>query len=241
MTDTTLQFARRDRAGGEELSQRGARRCASWLTTTDHKRIAILYALSITSFFFIGGIAIGVVRLELMTPHADVVSAEAYNRLFTLHGIIMVWFFLVPSIPTTLGNFLLPMMIGAHDVAFPRLNLLSWYLFMLGAAFTLYVLIAGGVDTGWTFYTPLSTDYATGHVAAAAAGVFVAGFSTIATGVNFVATIHMLRAPGMTWFRLPLFVWSMYAVSLVMLLATPVLAMTLLLIFAERCLRYAGF
>ncbi|MBV9627074.1 MAG: cbb3-type cytochrome c oxidase subunit I [Xanthobacteraceae bacterium] len=233
MTDTTLEFA----PAAEPLEKNYLNEETtlwSWLTTTDHKRIGILYTLSITFFFFIGGLAIGVVRLELMTPHADIVSAEAYNRLFSLHGIIMVWFFLVPSIPTTLGNFLVPMMIGAHDVAFPRLNLLSWYLFMLGALFTLYVLIAGGVDTGWTFYTPLSTSYATGHVAAAAAGVFVAGFSTIATGVNFVATIHMLRAPGMTWFRLPLFVWSMYAVSLVMLLATPVLAMTLLLIFAER-------
>src|SRR5215475_10828224 len=206
----------------------------SWLTTTDHKRIAILYAVSITLFFFIGGIAIAMVRLELMTPHGLFLTSDAYNRLFSLHGIIMVWFFLVPSIPATMGNFLLPMMIGAPDVAFPRLNLLSWYLYVGGALFTVYVILAGGVDTGWTFYTPLSTNYATGHVAAAASGVFVAGFSTIATGVNFVATTHMLRAPGMTWFRLPLFVWAIYAVSLVMLLSTPVLAMTLLLIIAER-------
>src|SRR6266849_471024 len=204
----------------------------SWLTTTDHKRIAILYAISITLFFFIGGIAIAMVRLELMTPQGLFLTSDAYNRLFSLHGIIMVWFFLVPSIPATMGNFLLPLMIGAHDVAFPRLNLLSWYLYVLGAAFTVYALISGGVDTGWTFYTPLSTNYATGYVVAAAAGVFVVGFSSIATGVNFIATAHMLRAPGMTWFRLPLFVWGMYTVSMVMVLATPVLAMSLLLVIA---------
>ena len=173
----------------------------SWLTTTDHKRIAILYAVSITLFFFIGGIAIALVRLELMTPQGLFLTSDAYNRLFSLHGIIMVWFFLVPSIPATMGNFLLPLMIGAHDVAFPRLNLLSWYLYVFGAAFTVYALISGGVDTGWTFYTPLSTNYATGYVVAAAAGVFVVGFSSIATGVNFIATAHMLRAPGLTWFR----------------------------------------
>ena len=146
----------------------------------------------------------------------------------------MVWFFLVPSIPTTLGNFLLPMMIGAHDVAFPRLNLLSWYLFAIGAAFTIYSIIAGGVDTGWTFYTPFSTLFSNSHVLAAAAGVFVAGFSSIATGVNFITTTHMLRAPGMTWFRLPLMVWALYTTSIVMVLATPVLAISLLLIIAER-------
>jgi cytochrome c oxidase subunit 1 len=154
--------------------------------------------------------------------------------LFTLHGIVMVWFFLVPSIPTTLGNFLLPMMIGAHDVAFPRLNLLSWYLFAIGALFTLYSIIAGGVDTGWTFYTPFSTMFSNSHVIAAAVGVFITGFSSIATGVNFITTTHMLRAPGMSWFRLPLFVWAIYATSLVMVLATPVLAISLLLIIAER-------
>ena len=207
---------------------------ASWLTTTDHKRIAILYALSITAFFFIGGIAIGIVRLELITPQGSLLTDDQYNRLFTLHGIVMVWFFLVPSIPTTLGNFLLPMMIGAHDVAFPRLNLLSWYLFAIGAAFTIYSIIAGGVDTGWTFYTPFSTLFSNSHVLAAAAGVFVAGFSSIATGVNFITTTHTLRAPGMTWFRLPLMVWALYTTSIVMVLATPVLAISLLLIIAER-------
>ena len=208
----------------------------SWLSTTDHKRIAILYALSITFFFFIGGMAAGIVRIELMFPHGEMLSDDAYNRLFTLHGIVMVWFFLVPSIPTTLGNFLLPMMIGAKDVAFPRLNLLSWYIFIVGACFAIFSIVAGGVDTGWTFYTPLSTMFSNGAVISAAAGVFIVGFSSIASGVNFITTVHMLRAPGMTWFRLPLFVWAMYATSLVMVLATPVLAMSLLLVMAERWL-----
>ena len=175
-----------------------------------------------------------VIRLELMTPKADVVSDEAYNRLFTLHGVVMVWFFLIPSIPTIFGNFLIPLMIGAKDLAFPRLNLISWYLNLIGGLFVLYVLISGGVDTGWTFYTPYSTMFANGAVIPAAAGVFFAGFSSIATGINFIATIHMLRTKGMTWFRLPLFVWAMYAVSLVFILATPVLAITLVLISAER-------
>jgi cytochrome c oxidase subunit 1 len=208
----------------------------SWLSTTDHKRIAILYALSITFFFFIGGMAAGIVRIELMFPHGEMLSDDAYNRLFTLHGIVMVWFFLVPSIPTTLGNFLLPMMIGAKDVAFPRINLLSWYIFIVGACFAIFSIVAGGVDTGWTFYTPLSTMFSNGAVISAAAGVFIVGFSSIASGVNFITTVHMLRAPGMTWFRLPLFVWAMYATSLVMVLATPVLAMSLLLVMAERWL-----
>ena len=214
---------------------------ASWLTSTDHKRIAILYAISITFFFFLGGIAITIVRIELFTPEANVVSADTYNKLFTFHGIIMVWFFLVPSIPTTLGNFLLPLMIGARDVAFPKLNLFSWYLNITGGLCTMYALIAGGVDTGWTFYTPFSTMFSNTHVVAAAMGVFIAGFSSIAAGVNFIATTHMLRAPGMTWFRLPLFVWAMYATSLVMVLATPVLAVTLLLLIMERWLHLPIF
>jgi cytochrome c oxidase subunit 1 len=207
---------------------------SSWLTTTDHKRIGIMFAFSITLFFFIAGTAIGLVRLELLEPRGLFLSDDQYNRLFTLHGIVMVWFFLVPSIPATLGNFVLPMMIGARDVAFPRLNLMSWYLFTIGGLFTIFTIWAGGVDTGWTFYTPFSTLFSNGHVIAAAAGVFVVGFSSIATGVNFIVTTHMLRAPGMTWFHLPLMVWAIYATSLVMVLATPVLAMSLLLVMAER-------
>ncbi|MFO1039651.1 MAG: cytochrome c oxidase subunit I [Geminicoccaceae bacterium] len=206
----------------------------SWLTTTDHKRIAILYFATITFFFFVGGSAATLIRLELLTPNADVTTADGYNKLFTLHGIIMVWFFLVPSIPNTLGNFIVPLAIGAPDVAFPRLNLFSWYLVVAGGGLTLFALLAGGVDTGWTFYTPYSTIFSNGYVAAAAMGVFVVGFSSIASGVNFIATIHLLRAPGMTWFRLPLFVWAIYTTSIVMVLATPVLAISLLLITLER-------
>ena len=206
----------------------------SWLLTTDHKRIAILYAIGITFFFFLGGAAATAIRIELFTPKGDFVTADEYNRLFTLHGVVMVWFFLVPSIPTTLGNFLLPMMIGAKDVAFPKLNLLSWYLYLAGGLLTVASLLAGGVDTGWTFYTPFSTLYSNSCVLLAAFGVFVVGFSSIATGINFIATCHLMRAKGMTWMRLPLFVWAMYATALVMVLATPVLAMSLLMIVAER-------
>ena len=206
----------------------------SWLTTLDHKRIAILYTITITLLFGIGGAAAAMIRLDLMTPHSQLVSVETYNKLFTMHGVIMVWFFLIPSIPATLGNFLVPMMVGARDLAFPRLNLLSWYLFVGGALFTIYALLSGGVDTGWTFYPPYSTTFSTSQVFAAATGVFIAGFSSILTGLNFVVTVHSMRAPGMTWFRLPLFIWAMYATSLILILATPVLAMTLMLMGMER-------
>ncbi|MBZ6075706.1 cytochrome c oxidase subunit I [Microvirga puerhi] len=206
----------------------------SWLLTTDHKRIAILYLYAVTFFFFIGGAAAALVRIELLTPGGDFLTNEGYNRTFTLHGVIMVWFFLIPSIPNTFGNFLIPLMIGARDLAFPRLNLLSWYIYLLGGTLTLYVLVAGGVDTGWTFYTPLSSMFANGNVVAATVAIFIAGFSSILTGLNFIVTIHTLRAPGMTWGRLPLFVWSHYATSLILVLATPILAITLALIAAER-------
>jgi cytochrome c oxidase subunit 1 len=207
---------------------------AAWLLTTDHKRVAWLYLVSLTAFFFLGGAFAVLIRIELATPAGDLVSDDTYNRLFSLHGIIMVWFFLVPSIPATLGNFLLPLMIGARDLAFPRLNLASWYVFILGSLFALASVLFGGVDTGWTFYTPLSTLYANGFVSMAALGVFIVGFSTIMTGINFIVTIHTLRAPGLTWFRLPIFVWTMYATALVMVLATPVLAASLILIVLER-------
>jgi len=206
----------------------------SWLLTTDHKRVALLYLASVTMFFFVGGAAAALMRFDLLTPEADLLTNEGYNRAFTLHGVIMVWFFLIPSIPNTFGNFLLPLMIGARDLAFPRLNLLSWYVYMLGGLFTLFVLVAGGVDTGWTFYTPLSSMFAHGHVILAATAVFVVGFSSIMTGLNFIVTVHKLRCPGMTWGRLPLFVWSMYATSLILVLATPVLSVALALIAAER-------
>jgi cytochrome c oxidase subunit 1 len=211
-------------------------RLGSWFLTTDHKRVAILYFGGITMFFFIGGAAAALMRLELATPAGALVSSDVYNRLFTTHGIVMVWFFLIPSIPTTLGNFLLPLMIGARDLAFPRLNIMSWYIFMLGGAFVLYALLVGGIDTGWTFYTPFSTFYSNGHVIVGVLGVFIAGFSSILTGLNFIVTVHRLRAPGLTWFRLPIFVWSLYSTAVILVLATPVLAGTLLLIAVERLL-----
>ena len=206
----------------------------SWLLTLDHKRIAILYLLTTVFFFMIGGTAAALIRLELLTPAGDLVAADTYNKLFSIHGIIMVFFFLVPIAPAVFGNFLIPIMIGARDVAFPRLNLLSWYLFVTGGCFELYMMIWGGVDTGWTFTTPLSTHYINTHVIAAAMGIFVAGFSSILTGVNFVVTIHRLRAPGMTWFRLPLFIWSYYATAIIFILATPVIAISLALVVVER-------
>jgi cytochrome c oxidase subunit 1 len=206
----------------------------AWLTTHDHKRIGILYALGITFFFFLGGAAATLIRLNLVTPDGALMGAETYNKAFTFHGVVMVWFFLIPSIPATLGNFLLPLMIGARDVAFPRLNLASWYLYMVGGLFTIATLLAGGVDTGWTFYTPFSTMFSNSNVFLVVVGVFITGFSSIFTGLNFIVTVHALRAPGMTWFRLPLFVWAIYATSLVLVLATPVLAMTLALIGLER-------
>lgn len=209
-------------------------RFRSWLLTTDHKRIGILYMITVTLFFFVGGAAAVLFRLELMTPRGDLVLAETYNRLFTLHGVIMVWFFLIPSIPAVLGNFLLPLMIGAKDLAFPKLNLLSWYILIAGGLVTLWSIVAGGVDTGWTFYTPYSSTYANTNVIVMAVGIFISGFSSILTGLNFIVTTHTLRAPGMTWFRLPLFVWALYATSIIFVLATPVLAITLLLIAIER-------
>ncbi|MCD6679887.1 MAG: cytochrome c oxidase subunit I [Burkholderiaceae bacterium] len=205
-----------------------------WLTTRDHKRIAILYALAITFFFFLGGAAATLVRLNLFDPSGSLLSASTYNKAFTFHGVVMVWFFLIPSIPATLGNFLVPLMIGARDLAFPRLNLASWYLFVGGGLFAIAALLAGGVDTGWTFYTPFSTMFSNSNVMLAVIGVFITGFSSILTGLNFIVTVHTMRATGMHWMRLPLFVWAIYATSLVMVLATPVLAMTLSLIGLER-------
>ena len=213
----------------------------SWLFTTDHKRIALLYLVSITLFFFLGGLFAVLIRIKLLTPGTALVTPETYNKLFTMHGIIMVFFFLIPSIPAVLGNFLIPLMIGARDVAFPRLNLASWYLFNLAGLIILYAVVNGGVDTGWTFYPPYSSNFANTNVAAAVLAIFVAGFSSILTGLNFVVTIHSMRAPGLTWFRLPLFVWSMYATSIIFILGTPVLAITLLLVGAERLLHIGVF
>jgi cytochrome c oxidase subunit 1 len=213
----------------------------SWLLTRDHKRIALLYLGSITFFFFLGGLFALLIRLELLTPAGDLVQAETYNKLFTMHGVIMIFFFLIPGIPAVLGNFLVPMMIGAKDLAFPRLNLLSWYIYVAGALFTLWVVVHGGVDTGWTFYTPYSTASSNSHVIATAVGIFITGFSSILTGLNFIVTIHTMRAPGMTWFRLPLFVWGHYATSLIIVLGTPVIAVTILMVGAERVLHLGLF
>jgi cytochrome c oxidase subunit I len=206
----------------------------SWLLTTDHKRIALLYFASITFFFLVGGFAATLIRFELVTPGPTFASPDTYNRLFTMHGVIMVWFFLIPSIPTTMGNFMIPLMIGAKDLAFPRLNLASWYLFIAGGALTITSLLLGGIDTGWTFYEPYSTFYATGYVILAISGIFLSGFSSILTGLNFIITVHKLRAPGMTWYRLPVFIWSTYTTSVILVLATPVLAMTLAMLLVER-------
>src|SRR6202171_2762714 len=206
----------------------------SWLLTKDHKRIALLYLATVTLFFFLGGAFATLIRVELLTPQGNLVSSETYNKLFTMHGVVMIFFFLIPPIPAVLGNFFLPIMIGARDLAFPKLNLLSWYLLVAGGLFSLFAMVAGGVDTGWTFYTPYSTTYSNGYVIATALGIFIAGFSSILTGLNFIVTIHRMRAPGMTWFRMPLFVWSMYATSVIQVLGTPVIAVTLVLLFCER-------
>lgn len=206
----------------------------SWLLTKDHKRIGVLYLISIATFFLIGGLAALVFRTELLTPQADLVQSDTYNKLFTAHGILMLFFFLVPGVPAIMGNFLVPIMVGAKDLAFPRLNLMSWYVFMIGGLFALGAIITGGVDTGWTFYTPYSSMYANSKVILAVAGAFISGFSSIMTAINIIVTVHKMRAPGLTWFRLPLFIWSIYATSLVVVLGTPVVAITLTMVFIER-------
>ncbi|MGD8377259.1 MAG: cytochrome c oxidase subunit I [Acidobacteriota bacterium] len=213
----------------------------SWLLTTDHKRIGILYLASITFMFLLGGLFAVAIRMELLTPAGDLVQSETYNKMFTAHGVLMIFFFLIPSIPAVLGNFLIPLMIGARDMAFPKVNLLSWYIYVAGAAFTLWALIHGGVDTGWTFYTPYSSSWSNTYVMATAVGVFITGFSSILTGLNFIVTIHRMRAPGLTWSRLPLFVWAHYATAIIQILGTPVVAITILLVGAERMLRLGFF
>lgn len=213
----------------------------SWLLTTDHKRIALLYLVSVTFFFFIGGIFATLIRIHLLTPNGYLVTPETYNKLFTMHGVAMIFFFLIPSIPAILGNFLLPIMIGAKDLAFPKINLLSWYVYIIGGGFVLYSFSTGGLDTGWTFYTPLSSVYSNSAVTPAVIGIFINGFSSILTGLNFLVTVHTMRAPGMTWFRLPLFVWAHYATSIVMILGTPVVAITLLLAGLERMFHLGFF
>jgi cytochrome c oxidase subunit I len=206
----------------------------TWLFTIDHKRLGIMYLASILGFFLIGGLFAMVVRYELLDA-APTLTASEYNRAFTLHGAIMVFLVLVPAIPASIGNFVLPLMLGAKDVAFPKLNLLSFWIYCLGSLFMVWTLVTGGVDTGWTFYTPYSANTGT-SVISALGGAFILGFSSILTGVNFMVTIHKMRAPGMTWNKLPLFLWAIYATSLIQILATPVIAITLFLLIIERSL-----
>ena len=206
----------------------------SWLLTKDHKRIAIMYLITVSLFFMAGGLYAATIRLELLTPASDLLNTNTYNKVFTAHGVLMIFFFLIPAIPAVLGNFFLPIMIGAKDLALPRINLLSLYIYWLSGGFAIWALLQGGVDTGWTFYVPYSTTFSNTYVLAVGLAVFINGFSSILTGLNFIVTVHTMRAPGMTWFRLPLFVWSHYAVSLVMVLGTPVIAITVLLLALER-------
>jgi cytochrome c oxidase subunit 1 len=215
----------------------------SWALTLDHKRIGVMYMVAVLSSFFVGGVFALLVRTELLTPGQTIpgVTADVYNQLFTLHGAIMVFLVIIPSIPAALGNFVLPIMLGAKDVAFPRLNLGSFYLWLFGAAFTLVSLAMGGFDTGWTFYTPYSTTTTAGGVIPVLFGVFILGFSSIFTGMNFVVTVHKLRPPGMTWFRMPLFLWALYSTALIQVLATPVLAITLMLLVVERTINIGIF
>jgi cytochrome c oxidase subunit 1 len=213
----------------------------SWLFTKDHKRIGILYLIVVSLAFTLGAVFAAFVRLELTTPQGDLLSADTYNRMFTAHGVMMVFFVLIPVVPAILGNFMMPLMIGAKDVAFPKLNLLSWYVFVVGMILTLAAMVFGGIDTGWTFYTPYSSNVSSSQVLLAGVGIFITGFSSILTGLNFMVTIHRMRAPGMTWFRLPLFVWALYATSLVQILGTPVVAITVLMLAFERAFGFGIF
>ena len=205
----------------------------SWLLTLDHKRIGLMYLVSILSAFLLGGILALLMRTELLTPQRTIMGAHTYNEMFTLHGAIMIFLFIIPGIPAALGNFVLPLMLGAQDVAFPRLNLASYYMWVAGALLALVSIVTGSVDTGWTFYTPYSTT-TSGSVVAMVFGIFVLGFSSIFTGLNFIVTIHKLRPEGMTWFRMPLFLWGLYGTAVIQILATPVLGITLLLLIVER-------
>ena len=218
----------------------GAKGVMSWLITLDHKRIGVMYLGAVLLNFFIGGVFALLVRTELLTPGETIMGADAYNKVFTLHGAIMVFLFIIPSVPAAIGNFFLPLMLGAKDVAFPRLNLMSFYVYVLGAAFAIFSIVDNSVDTGWTFYTPYSQTTSTSVVAMTLA-VFILGFSSILTGVNFIATVHKLRAPGLHWKRLPLFIWSIYATSVIQVLATPVLAITLFLLMMEKVLTIGIF
>ncbi|AWM36127.1 Cytochrome c oxidase subunit 1-beta [Gemmata obscuriglobus] len=206
----------------------------SWLFTVDHKRIGILYLISISVFFALGGFFAALIRANLVTPTGAIMTEDAYNRAFTAHGVLMLFFFLIPAVPAVMGNFFIPLMVGAKDLAFPKLNIASWYVFMIGATCSAWAVLAGGIDTGWTLYPPYSTRAAQSVVIPGVMGAFISGFSSIMTGLNVMVTVHKMRAPGLTWGRLPLFVWSLYATSLIQLLATPVVAISLVLLMVER-------
>jgi cytochrome c oxidase subunit 1 len=212
----------------------------SWALTLDHKRIGVMYLASVLCAFALGGTFALILRTELLTPGKTIIEHDTYNQMFTLHGAVMVFLVIIPGIPAALGNIALPLQLGAKDVAFPRLNLASYYLWLLGAALMLTSLIMNAADTGWTFYAPYSTTTQTA-VAPAAMGAFVLGFSSIFTGLNFIVTIHKLRPPGMGWFRLPLFVWALYSTALIQVLATPVIGITLLMLVVERLLHIGIF
>jgi cytochrome c oxidase subunit 1 len=205
----------------------------SWLTTVDHKRIGLMYLVSVLFFFMVGGVFALLVRTELLTPTKTIVDANTFNQFFTIHGAVMVFLVIIPGIPAALGNLALPLQLGAKDVAFPKLNLASLYIFWTGATMAVGAIVLGGVDTGWTFYTPYSTT-SDGNVIMMTFSVFVLGFSSIFTGMNFVVTVHKMRAPGLSWFRLPLYIWGVYATSIIQVMATPVLAITLLLLILEK-------
>jgi cytochrome c oxidase subunit I len=212
----------------------------SWLLTTDHKRIGVMFYGVIILMLALGGVFALVLRTELLTPEHTIIDADTYNRMFTLHGVTMVWLFMIPSIPNAFGNFVLPLMLGAKDLAFPRLNLASFYVYLVGTVVTLSAVIAGGADTGWTFYVPYSTVSPT-KVLPIALGIFILGISSIMTAVNFIATTHVMRARGMRWGRMPLFVWAIYATSIIILLATPVLGLTILLVAVDHIYHFGLF
>ncbi|OWK36200.1 Cytochrome c oxidase polypeptide I [Fimbriiglobus ruber] len=206
----------------------------SWLLTVDHKRIGLMYLVSVSAFFLFGGLAVMLVRLNLLTPTGAILELDQYNKAFTAHGTIMLFLFLIPVIPGVLGNYLVPMMIGAKDMAFPKLNLLSYYVWAAGAALFVWQLMVGGLDTGWTLYPPYSSKYSHTNLLYAGLGIYITGFSSILTAINIIATVHKMRCPGMTWTRMPLFVWAIYATSLIQILSTPVLAVTVILLAVER-------
>lgn len=244
MTETAVAHAGQDHdhhGHGEEPDYLHASKgLKSWIFTVDHKRLGVMYLAAVSFFFFVGGLAALLVRTELLTHTKTIIDADTYNRFFTIHGAIMVFLVIIPSVPAGIGNFVVPLQLGAKDVAFPKLNLASFWIYCIGAIMAVSAIVFGGVDTGWTFYTPYSST-TSGSVVMMVAAVFVLGFSSIFTGMNFIVTIHKLRPPGMTWFKMPLFLWGIYSTSIIQVMATPVLAITLLLLIMERVIKVGIF